>query len=176
MRKRKKRERTPLPHPSTPLPPYTLHDPYTTCPTMLSGLATSPNHSTTECLHSLWSQSTPISLGYELCFHTVSVHHLLVQHCRLKAEMTEHGGGRGGWLSGVLCRRSLHVWLVKGNTSAPILKQSLFTSLASYFPFLFIVKFEVRQGGKGEKHACEWARLRERETWRVFVGSVQIGT
>lgn len=52
-----------------------------------------PSHSTTEYLHSLWSQSTPISLCYKLCLHTVSADHLLVQHCLLKAEMTEHGGG-----------------------------------------------------------------------------------
>lgn len=112
-------------------PSSTLYDPSTACPTMLSGLATSPNHSTTEWLHSLWSQSTPISLRYKLCFHTVSVDHLLVQHCLLKTEMTEHGGGRGGRLSGVVRRRSVHVWLEKRNTSAPILKHLHFLSLFS---------------------------------------------
>lgn len=146
-------------------PSSTLYDPSTACPTMLSGLATSPNHSTTEWLHSLWSQSTPISLRYKLCFHTVSVDHLLVQHCLLKTEMTEHGGGRGGRLSGVVRRRSVHVWLEKRNTSAPILKH------LHPQPFFFI-KFKVRKGGEGEKHACGWVYLRERKRkeWLVFVG------
>lgn len=102
-------------------PSCTLCDPYTVCPTMLFGLATSPNHSTTEWLHSLWSQSTPISPRYKLCLHTVSADHLLVQHCLLKTDMTEHGGGRGGWLSGAVLVRSFHVWLDKKDDSAQIL-------------------------------------------------------
>lgn len=141
----------------------TLYDTSTVCPTMLSGLATSPNHSTTEWLHSLWSQSAPISLCYKLCLHTVSADHLLVQHCLLKTEMTEHGGGRGGWLSGVVLVCLLRVWLEKRETSAPILKHSLHIPL-----FLFICQIfkKVRKGGEEKRrnmHVCVSVSVFERE-------------
>lgn len=106
-------------------PSSTLYDTSTVCPTMLSGLASSPNHSTTEWLHSLWSRCAPISLCYKLCLHTVSADHLLAQHCPLKAEMTEHGGGGGVRLWGVELVCSLHSRRDRP-ASRPILKLFLF--------------------------------------------------
>lgn len=98
--------------------PSWLHRMYssTVCPAVDSGLAKSSKHSTTEWVYSLWSHSTPISLCYKLCFHTVSVDHLLVQHCLLKMKMTEHGGGLGGCLSGVVLVCLVCVWLERRDT------------------------------------------------------------
>lgn len=103
------------------------------CSSMLRGLAPSPNHSSTEWLHTLWSQSTPISLCYKLCLHTVSADHLLVQHSLLKTEMTEHGGGRGGRLSGVV--------LVGTLRCLPWEQWCICTNFRTEFPHFFSLLF-----------------------------------
>lgn len=123
-------------------------------------LPPSPNHSTTEWLHSLWSQSAPISPRYKLCLHTVSADHLLVRHCLLKTEMTEHGGGRGGRLSGVVLVCSSCVWHKKRDTAAPISEPLK----ASSFFFLFVpnLRWEQEAKGKGEeRNMCVWEREKD---------------
>ena len=119
-----------------------------------------PNHSTTEWLHSLWSQSTPISLCCKLCLHTVSADHLLVQRRLLKTEMTEHGGGRGGWVSVAVLVCLLHVWFEKRDAYAESLHP---ISLFHYLFIFLLARSKVRKGREWKDrniHVCEcfWER------------------
>lgn len=134
------------------------------------GLAKSYKHSTTEWLYSLWSHSTPISLCYKLCLHAVSADHLLVQQCLLKTKMTERGGGRAGYLSGVVLVRMLASWLERWDTAHVRLYNfgaeflhwlSPFSYLCAFFLILKLWWDSEEERTKGHTSTCLCRKKKE---------------